>query len=212
MERRRLAPLGENRLLDFGCGGGSFLERMAKQGWKVTGLDASPEAVRRVREELGLTALLGSLPHPELPPRSFDVVTMWHSLEHVHQPLEVLRAAHDLLTPGGRILVAVPNIQGWPAAWFGRSWFGLDLPRHLTHFTPTTLQAMLTKASLLVHSVRMIRHSDWLRSSAKLARRQGRLSPLGHLLTLKPAAKLAAWACYAAGQSDCMLAVAERPA
>src|SRR5262249_36333153 len=108
-ERQTLPWVGEGRLLDFGCGGGSYLEGMPRQGWPVTGLDASRRAVQRVRAELGLPALVGSLPHPELAPDSFDVITMWHSLEHVHAPREVLREARRLLAPGGRLLVAVPN-------------------------------------------------------------------------------------------------------
>src|SRR5262245_38115152 len=83
VERRALPRHGNGRLLDFGCGGGSFLERMHHQGWSVVGLDTSDAAVRSIRDELGLTAHVGSLPHPELEPASFDVITMWHALEHV---------------------------------------------------------------------------------------------------------------------------------
>jgi SAM-dependent methyltransferase len=210
-ERRGLLPWpGPGRLLDFGCGGGSYLKRMADQGWTVTGLDASVGAVRQVQEELGLAALVGSLPHPDLEPCSFEVVTMWHSLEHVHDPVTILREAFKLLVPGGKLIVATPNIASWPFKWFGKSWFGLDLPRHMTHFTPTSLSAVLEAAGFRVEDVRMIRHSDWLRSSAKLAVRSGTAGP-GRLLTWKPLAKLVAAACYAAGKSDCMSAVAERP-
>jgi SAM-dependent methyltransferase len=211
-ERRGTLPWhGQGRLLDFGCGGGGFLKRMADQGWQVIGLDAAVGAVRQVQEELGLTALVGSLPHPDLRPGSFDVVTMWHSLEHVHRPLAILREAYKLLVPGGRLVVATPNIESLPFRWFGPSWFGLDLPRHLTHFTPRTLDAMLRAAGFRVDSVRLLRHSDWLRSSAKLAVGQGRGGAWARALRWKPLAKLAAWGCYAAGQSDCMMAVAERP-
>ena len=210
-ERRALPWHGQGRLLDFGCGGGSFIARMAEQGWQVIGLDASVGAVRKIQEELGLKALVGTLPHPELSAGSFDVVTMWHSLEHVHEPLRILREAYQLLVPGGRLLIAVPNIDGWPFRWFGRSWFGLDVPRHLTHFTPASLRLMLECSGFRVDQLRMLRHSDWLRSSARLAVRQGRSSFWARLLTWKPAARLVASLCYAAGRSDCMLAMAERP-
>ena len=211
-ERRGTLPWhGAGRLLDFGCGGGGFLKRMADRGWQVIGLDAAVGAVRRVQEELGLKALVGSLPHPDLQPGSFDVVTMWHSLEHVHRPLAILREAYQLLVPGGRLVVATPNLESLPFYWFGQSWFGLDLPRHLTHFTPKTLREMLQTAGYRVESVRMLRHSDWLRSSAKLAVRQGHGGAWTNLLQWKPAAKVVAWGCYAAGLSDCMMAVAERP-
>ncbi len=212
-ERRGALPWpGPGRLLDFGCGAGRFLKTMADRGWNVTGLDASVGAVEQVREQHGLTALVGTLPHADLRPGSFDVVTMWHSLEHVHNPLNILREAYKLLVPGGKLVVATPNIASAPYRLFKQSWFGLDLPRHLTHFTPATMTAMLQTAGFRPDPVRLLRHSDWLRSSAKLARRNGTGGALAQLLTWKPAAKFGAWLCYVAGASDCMMCVAERPA
>ncbi len=212
-ERRGALPWpGTGRLLDFGCGGGSFLRTMAERGWEVTGLDASEGAVEHIRNRLGLHALVGSLPHSDLRPSSFDVVTMWHSLEHVHQPLAILREAYRLLVPGGKLIVATPNIRSLPYRLFGSSWFGLDLPRHLTHFEPDTLRAMLDTAGFRTGPVRQMRHSDWLRSSARLALRRNVGGLLSCALYLKPMSRLAAWACYAVGQADCILCVAERPA
>jgi SAM-dependent methyltransferase len=212
-ERRGALPWpGPGRLLDFGCGAGRFLKTMADQGWTVTGLDASPVAVEHVREHYGLPAVVGTLPHSDLAPGSFDVVTMWHSLEHVHRPLAILREAFRLLVPGGKLVVATPNIDSLPFRLFGTSWFGLDLPRHLTHFTPVTLPTMIATAGFRPTSVRQVRHSDWLRSSAKLSLRQRGGGVLARALAWKPAAKAAAWACYAAGGADCVMCVAERPA
>jgi 2-polyprenyl-3-methyl-5-hydroxy-6-metoxy-1,4-benzoquinol methylase len=212
-ERRGELPWhGRGRLLDFGCGGGAFLKTMADRGWKVTGLDAAVGAAQSLQEDLGLTVLTGSLPHQELLPCSFDVVTMWQSLEHVHRPLAVLREAYQLLVPGGKLIVATPNLESLPFYWFGSSWFGLDLPRHLTHFTPKTLREMLETAGFRVELVRMIRHSDWLRSSARQAGKQGGAGFWTRTLRWKPAAKAVALGCYVVGMSDCMMAVAERPA
>ena len=94
------ALIGRGRLLDFGCGAGAFLERMHRQGWEVTGMDASPEMVEEIRTKLRFRVLVGTLPHPELTPESFDAVSMWHALEHVHQPRETLYEAWRLLSPG----------------------------------------------------------------------------------------------------------------
>jgi SAM-dependent methyltransferase len=209
-ESKGLPWHGEGRLLDFGCGGGSFLARMHRQGWQVTGLDISTTAVQRVRGELGLRVFVGSLPHPELRPASFDVITMWHSLEHVHEPLEVLREAHRLLVPGGRLVIAVPNIDSLPFRWFGAAWYGLDLPRHLTHFAPWTLQVMLERVGFRVGQIRMAGHSGWLRSSARLACQTGRATFWHWCLKRKLVSRLATWYCFITSQSDCILVMAER--
>jgi len=211
-ERRGELPWpGVGRLLDFGCGGGGYLKRMADLGWHVTGMDSSFEMVDRVRNELGLNAIAGTLPHPALRPCSFDVVTLWHSLEHVHDPLATLREVYRVLVPGGKVVIACPNIDSWAFRQFGASWFGLDLPRHLTHFTPDSLSEMLHASGLRVTSRRGIRHTDWLRSSARRSAASRHGSTTDHLLTWKPAAKLAGWLAYLLGASDCMLTIAERP-
>jgi len=209
---RLLPPQGQARLLDFGCGAGEFLCRMRDLGWNVTGLDFSEEVVARLRGELGLDALAGTLPHPELADESFEAVTMWQALEHVHRPLEVLCAARRLLTSGGKLLVAVPNIDSFPYQWFGTSWYALDVPRHLTHFTPPTLRLMLQRAGLEVEQIRMVRHPGWIRHSARLLARGPRATPLAtRVLTTRLVSGLAGWYSYLCRKSDCILAIATRP-
>jgi SAM-dependent methyltransferase len=198
------APHGGGRLLDFGCGGGAFLERMRRQGWQVTGLDTSDAAVRRARDELGLPVLAGSLPHPALAEGSFDLITMRHSLEHVHAPREVLRAARRLLAPGGKLLVAVPNLDSAAFRWCGAAWAGLDLPRHLTHFTPHTLTVMLEQAGFAPGAVRAVRHSSWLRQSARRACQHFRGTLWHRWLRAKLPSRLAAGYACLTGQADCM--------
>jgi SAM-dependent methyltransferase len=208
---RLLPPQGFARLLDFGCGAGEFLCRMRGLGWNVTGLDISEEVVGRLRVELNLHTLAGTLPHPELADGSFEAVTMWQALEHVHRPLEVLRAAFRLLTPGGKLLVAVPNIDSHSYHWFGTAWYALDVPRHLTHFTPVTLRLMLHRAGFDVGEVRMIRHPGWVRHSARLLARRPRTAPvLTRLLKTRTVSGLAGWYSYFCRKSDCMLAIATR--
>jgi len=139
-----------------------------------------------------------------------DVITMWQSLEHVHRPMEVLRAARRLLVPGGKLIIAVPNIDSLPFHWFGPSWIGLDLPRHLTHFAPWTLTHMLECTGFRPAPVRMIRRSSWLRSSAHLAclRHKG-ASHFQRWLKGKTFSNLASWLGYLTRQSDCMMVTAE---
>ncbi len=202
--RREIRWHGEGRLLDFGCGAGAFLKRMDSQGWKVLGVDAAEPVVRRIREELGLAAVVGDLGAPELRPASFDLVTMRHSLEHVHDPVETLRQAFRLLAPGGKLMVWVPNIESLPFRWFGPAWFGLDLPRHLTHFAPSTLRRMVSEAGFEQPHTWMVPHASWLRRSAARARELGNTSLKSWWLARRPAARLATWYATATRRADCI--------
>jgi 2-polyprenyl-3-methyl-5-hydroxy-6-metoxy-1,4-benzoquinol methylase len=211
-ERGEIDPLGKCRLLDFGCGAGQFLQRMHNRGWQVAGLDLSAKVVKYVLEELRLPAFVGTLPNPVLPPGSFDLVTLWHSLEHMHRPLETLCEVHNLLAPGGKALVAVPNIDSTPFHWFGSAWYGLDLPRHLTHFTPATLRKMLDRAGFQFEAMQMVRHSYWLRQSAQLASSRGTISPPLSLLKFRlPSSIVSKWHLLA-GKSDSFVIMARKAA
>jgi SAM-dependent methyltransferase len=211
VEKRPIRWHGQGRLLDFGCGSGAYLQAMHQLGWKVVGVDMSIRMVERVRDELGLPAYAGTLPHLELEPQSFDVITMWHALEHVHEPTSVLREARNLLAPGGKLVISVPNIDSLPFRWFGRDWFGLELPRHLTHFTPPTLLQMLQRCGFATEPIQFVSHADWLRASARRITQRHRQPQMWQwLLQFRLPARILAWYAHYAKQSDCILAVAHR--
>jgi SAM-dependent methyltransferase len=178
---------------------------MNRHGWEAVGIDMSQSAIETIKRDMGLTAFAGSLPHDELEPASIDLVTMWHSLEHVHDPVRILREARRLLVPSGRLIVAVPDFSGWPRRWFGPAWYGLDLPRHLTHFTPKTLTRMLEHAGFRVQGMRHPRHADWLRNSALLAGRRRAARLAQSPLRFRPIARLASSLCQLARRSDVMI-------
>lgn len=202
---------GQDSLLDFGCGNGRFLQDMHAQGWRVLGVDVAPSVVLRIRDGLGLPALAGDLSLPSIRATSFDVITMRQSLEHVHDPLRTLREAYHLLTAGGRLYVSVPNIDSLSFRMFGTAWYGLDLPRHLTHFTPKTLRKMLVRAGFRPGRLRMVLHSSWLQRSARSARRLGR-NPLGSwLFNWRLACRILVRLCAVAGRSDCISVWATKP-
>ncbi len=164
---RRLARRRAGRLLDFGCGDGAFLAEMQRRGWEVAGLDTDEDAVERAIELHGLPVELGTLPNPHWNASRFDAITMRQSLEHVHRPLDTLREACQLLTPSGVLMVSVPNFDSLAAGWFGPDWYALDLPRHLSHFTPRTLHAILKKAGFDRIEIRADRHASWIRHSVE---------------------------------------------
>jgi SAM-dependent methyltransferase len=137
------------RALDVGCGSGTWLLKMRILGWEVEGVELSEAACAAARSA-GLHVHQGQLADAGLPAASFDVVRIWHTLEHVPDPALVLREAARLLRPGGLLLVGVPNAGGWLARAFGSYWFDLDVPRHLWHFTERDLRRLVEDAGLRV--------------------------------------------------------------
>jgi hypothetical protein len=107
-------------------------------------------------------------------------------------------------------MVAVPNIDSLAFRWFGPAWYGLDLPRHLTHFSPVTLQVMMERAGFHVRGVRMVRHSSWLRASARLTGSFPFKPHWRRWLTYKAVSRLATWYGYWTRQSDCIMAIAQK--
>jgi 2-polyprenyl-3-methyl-5-hydroxy-6-metoxy-1,4-benzoquinol methylase len=155
---------GEGRLLDFGCGTGKYLAAMAAAGWKAEGLDLSPDAVRICREA-GLTAHQGTLPGAHLPPQSYDVITLWHALEHVPSPRATLEAVRPLLRPGGRLIIDCPRFDSRSARRYGTYWYALDVPRHLTHFTREHLARHLASCGYTVKRFLSVRRPTFIRQS-----------------------------------------------
>jgi 2-polyprenyl-3-methyl-5-hydroxy-6-metoxy-1,4-benzoquinol methylase len=200
---------GQGRLLDFGCGGGKFIRRMHGLGWDVTGIDFSETAVKTVRDA-GLKALQGTLPHPDLSPGSFDVITMRHSLEHVPDPPAILRAARELLAPSGRLVIQVPNFAGWDVEYFGDAAIALDLPIHLTHFTPDTLRAMLEREGFGAASVRTPARSNWIRKAAKRAERGPKRTMARALAASSALCRVVAKLNELRGKGNEIIAVAEK--
>ena len=143
--RKNFPPwVGRGRLLDVGCATGRFLQQMASVGWRVSGIELDPVAAAKARTVTPDIAI-GDPAEVTLPAKSFDVVTAFHVVEHLPDPATALRNMLAWLAPGGLLIVEVPNFGGWGGATFGRFWSGLDFPRHLIHFTPATMRALVER-------------------------------------------------------------------
>lgn len=134
---------GSGVVLDIGCGGGSFLAALKKRGARVMGLDISATAVQRAGKQYGVPGVCGSLPATPFAAGSFAAITMFHVLEHLPDPVEILAAAAGMLAPGGRLVVQVPNAACWQMLLLGRRWSGFDVPRHLINFRVEDLEDLL---------------------------------------------------------------------
>ncbi|MFL5300177.1 MAG: class I SAM-dependent methyltransferase [Anaeromyxobacteraceae bacterium] len=140
---------GRGRVLDIGCGPGLLLEAFRRRGWEVHGTELSDTAAARARS-IGIPVQVGALDAWPWPDGHFDAVTLWHVLEHWADPATVLAQVARLLRPGGAAMVAVPNFGSIEAQLTRDGWFHLDVPRHLVHFTPGSLERALAAAGLVV--------------------------------------------------------------
>jgi 2-polyprenyl-3-methyl-5-hydroxy-6-metoxy-1,4-benzoquinol methylase len=143
-----VAGTKRGRVLDVGCGRGLLLDAFRRRGWDVQGTELTGEAARYARQAAGVPVEIGRLEEIGFPESHFDVITMWHVLEHVHDPRVVLAEVKRILKPGGVLLVGVPNFSGFEARLFKDKWFHLDVPRHVTHLTKTTLKQVLQENGL----------------------------------------------------------------
>ncbi|MEZ6127185.1 MAG: class I SAM-dependent methyltransferase [Planctomycetaceae bacterium] len=137
---RQLPPAA--RILDVGCGRGTLLSAFADRGFEACGFELSAEAAEfadpRARIQIGT-----ELADAAYPAEHFDMVILWHVLEHLKHPDRTIMEIHRILKPGGRLILAVPNFSSWQAKWAGENWFHLDLPRHLFHFPLSGLRRMV---------------------------------------------------------------------
>ncbi len=136
---------GEGRYLDVGCGSGGSLGVATALGWRAAGIEVDAVAADRARRFTPDVHAGDALSAP-FPAGSFDVVSAFHFLEHVPDPVAVTRRMLEWLAPGGLLVIEVPNAGGLGAAMFGRAWVGLELPRHLSHFTPDSLARTIGQA------------------------------------------------------------------
>lgn len=131
------------RVLDVGCGRGHLLDAFRRRGWSVQGTELDDRSAAHAREVLGVPVETGPIAAWPWPGGHFDAITIWHVLEHVSDPEELLGRLHGLLRPGGVLMVGVPNFGSLEAHLARAGWFHLDVPRHLNHPTPGWLSRAL---------------------------------------------------------------------
>ena len=137
----------KGRLLDVGCALGDFLLEAKEAGWDVEGVEISSYAAQRARER-GLRVSAGRLEDLALPEASFDVITLYDSIEHVIDPIATLIAVRRLLVPGGIVHIVTPNVGGLQARLLGRAWYHFKPGEHLFYFSPRTLREACESARL----------------------------------------------------------------
>ncbi|SNS42834.1 2-polyprenyl-3-methyl-5-hydroxy-6-metoxy-1,4-benzoquinol methylase [Belliella buryatensis] len=140
----------KGNLLDYGCGTGYFLKAANKDGWKVKGIEPN-ETARNIARKLSidvkenLSQIDGNY--------KFDIITLFHVLEHVHDLNEISLSLRDRLTEKGTLLIAVPNRDSWDAEKYKANWAAWDVPRHLYHFNQSTLNTFADMLNMKIISI-----------------------------------------------------------
>ena len=160
-------PLGA-RILDVGCGRGTILSAIAACGYEAHGFERDWKATGGLIGNVQLR-VADRLSEAGYPSSHFQLVVLWHVLEHLPDVADILKEIHRLLVPGGRLVVAVPNFSSRQAQWAGADSFHLDLPRHLFHFPVESLRLFLEKTGFTVRSEHhfSLRHNPfgWVQSA-----------------------------------------------
>jgi len=141
-------PVG--RILDYGCGTGEFIQHMVKNGWAGCAVEPSDEARNKVQK---LNNLKTYKSIDELPEKKFDIITLWHVLEHVPNPDELIQQLKQKLNTGGLIFVAVPNHEAHDAQHYKKHWAAYDVPRHFWHFAKSNMTTLLSNQQLKLNEV-----------------------------------------------------------
>ena len=147
-DSRKLPPGG--RILDVGCGKGEFVANLGDRGWQAQGVELSRIAADYAREKMEIEVFNGELKDAGFPDGHFDLITLWHVLEHCHDPSGVLAETNRILRTEGRLLVSVPNFHSLQARVMKNDWYHLDTPRHLYHFAPVTISKFLEKTGFRI--------------------------------------------------------------
>lgn len=143
---------GKGTLLDIGAGTGDFLLTAQAAGWDISGMEPNPKAIaqaalKNMKLEESLSRFKG---------RTFDVVTLWHVLEHLPNLEEQISTIESLVRPGGTLLVAVPNYLSYDARFYKKYWAAYDVPRHLWHFSPLSMTKIFSNQIRLTETKPMI--------------------------------------------------------
>jgi 2-polyprenyl-3-methyl-5-hydroxy-6-metoxy-1,4-benzoquinol methylase len=132
------------RILDIGAGVGDFLNVAKNDGWETIGIEPSDKA-KAIAKSKGVL-FVESL--SELESNSFDVITMWHVLEHVPDLENQIKELKRLIKPNGTVIIAVPNFKSYDAEYYGKFWAAYDVPIHLWHFSKTAIQKLFFNENL----------------------------------------------------------------
>ena len=178
----RLKPEGAS-VLEVGCGSGLMLTAFRRRGWRVFGIERNEAAAETARQTLGPNTIATSMQGLPADAR-FDLIVLFQVLEHIGEPVALLRDCARQLAPGGLLIANVPNFSSWQSRFAGSKWMHLDVPRHLVHYTPKTMTETLKSAGLTLSALSFtsLEHDPYGWVESTISRLTGRTNTLTRFL------------------------------
>ncbi|WP_313374668.1 class I SAM-dependent methyltransferase [Chishuiella sp.] len=139
------------KILDYGCGVGDFLELMQQKGYDVLGMEPNPTARTIAQKKIGESKVV-SIELKNIQ-QKFDVITLWHVLEHIPNLNETIIELKNHLTENGVLIIAVPNHESYDAKYYGKYWAAYDVPRHLWHFSKNSMEKLLDNFGMKIENI-----------------------------------------------------------
>lgn len=170
--------ISQGSLLDVGSGTGAFASTMQQAGWRVTGLEPDADA-RKVGKEEYHIELADINEFYQLPVSSYDAITMWHVLEHVHELQGYMAQLKSVLKDNGRLFIAVPNYTSKDAAIYKEYWAAYDVPRHLYHFSPQSMKLLVEKHGLKIVAYKAMWYDSFYVSLLSSKYKNGKTNLIG---------------------------------
>jgi 2-polyprenyl-3-methyl-5-hydroxy-6-metoxy-1,4-benzoquinol methylase len=142
----------KGKILDIGCGTGEFLIKCKKNKWEVIGIE--PNINARNNNSLTKENLIYKDFNDLNTKKDFNIITLWHVLEHLYDPLEIMKKLRTLLKPGGYLIIAVPNHESLDAKYYKENWAAYDVPRHLYHFSKKSINSLAKKTKFKIEIIK----------------------------------------------------------
>ncbi|GAA3656109.1 class I SAM-dependent methyltransferase [Flavivirga jejuensis] len=165
------------KLLDIGCGTGDFLQIAQQNNWKVFGIEPNEKA-RKITNKKTNNAAFETEQLFKFDAESFDVITLWHVLEHLPNLEEHITIIKKLLKPNGTIIIAVPNYKCYDAKYYKSFWAAYDVPRHLWHFNKTSISKLISKVSMKVIKIKPMLYDAFYVSLLSEKYKNGKMNPI----------------------------------
>ena len=170
---------GKGKILDYGCGTGVFLTACKKDGWQVTGVEPNATARKIATEQLNKPV---SEDLQNMPEEKYNLITLWHVIEHIHLLNETTKILLEKLDDNGTLIIAVPNADSHDAKLYKENWAAYDVPRHLYHFTQPTMKRFLKKHKMVLEEVLPMKFDAYYVSMLSEKYKEGKTKMLNSVL------------------------------